>query len=154
MMKNEELECLVRAVNRAHAYGKELYATLAPVFAPLVGQKIETAPGPLLARIAKLLPAMPNTPNLRVFRLASEYSLGWTISANEVANDHAYYHEVTVYIGHMRNGVLESISPPFEGRTDYTLEEVLEKRAAYEAAKKAADDARNAVYPFHVGLGC
>ena len=57
-------------------------------------------------------------------------------------------HEVTIYVGDLNGSVLTSISPPFEGRADYTAEEVVEKRAKYEKAKKLADAARSDLSPF------
>ena len=58
------------------------------------------------------------------------------------------YHEVTVQIGTLNHGVLESITSPFTGRTDWTLEEIEKKRETFRAADKALSDARSALYPF------
>lgn len=148
-MRAMRLVAKVKAVNRAHEYAHKLYAQLVPIFKPLVGQKILKADGTLLAKYDKLLPELPCFGNLRVYRHKSDYSLGWTISTDETDSPHTcLYYDVTVYIGRLSRGVLESIEEPFNGRTDYTVEEVDQKRAAYTEAQKVADACKSALHPF------
>lgn len=147
-MRTDRLIPKVAAVNKANAYALELYKKLVPIFEPLVGSMIEKKDGSLLAKVEKLLPEFKFTPQLHVYKHRSDYSLAWCVKTCEVVAGCATYHEVTVYIGDMSNGVLTKITPPAERRTDYTVEEIVKKREAYEKAKKIADDAKGELFPF------
>jgi hypothetical protein len=143
-----KLEARIKAVNAANAYAMELYDTLSAVFAPLVGSKIEKVDGDLLARIKSQVPALPCTPALHVYRDRSPYSLRYVVKTCEVHQGSAYYHEASVYVGDMRDGVLTKLCDRPDYRTDYTSAEVVANRAAYEAARKVYEDARSALHPF------
>lgn len=144
------LEAKVVAVNRANEQAAVIHSTLADIVRPFVGQKIETATGDLTAKLRKLLPELPNSPSLRVYRYHSPYSLAWVVkTCVQYSKNFCIYHETTLYIGDLEAGVLKvvhELGPPL--RTDYTVGEVLSSRAKYEAAKRAADAARDALYPF------
>lgn len=144
------LTARVKAANQAHAYAATLYANLFPIFSKFVGQKIVTAlTGDLLAKIKKLMPELENDRNLRVWRVSGDYSLAYGISVNEMVDDRScIYFETTVYFGSMQYGVLTKMTEFSPLRYDYTVEEILQKRAEYEKAKKLADDAKSALYPF------
>ena len=148
MNKNERTEAHVRAVNMANAAAIELYPKLAELFRPLVGTKIEKVDGTLLAKIAMTLPEFPCTPALHVYKHTSNYSLAWSVKTCVSIPGYCVYYEATVYVGNMRNGVLTELSKPFSARTDYTADEVIQKRDVYEKAKQAADDARSDLFPF------
>jgi hypothetical protein len=146
-MKND-LAAMVAAVNRANACGVEMYRKLATVFKPLVGQKILKADGTLLAKYQALLPELPSTVALSVFRHTSDYLLVWTVKTCEMVPPYSrVYHEVTVYVGSLSGKILRDIMEPFTGRTDWTVEEVTAKRAAYKVAKEAAETAHSALCP-------
>jgi hypothetical protein len=149
----ESLTAKVAAVNRANEYATRLYTALAEKFAPLVGQKILKADGTLLAKYAGLVPTLPCSPDLHVYRHSSNYSLAWTVKTCEfMPPNGCMYHEVTIYIGYLQGATLEKmISTPFTGRTDFSVEEIIGKRAAYESAKRVADELRNDLYPFGEG---
>ena len=144
------LPAKIKAVNRANEYGVKLYQELEPIFRPLVGQSILNKNGTLAKRFAKLLPELPCTTDLHVYRGDSNYSLAWCVKTCEMNGDGygCVYHEITVYIGNIRGDVLTEICSPFTARTDYTAEEVHANREKYESAKKLADDARSKLYPF------
>ena len=149
MIKSDErLALKVQAVNAANAYANGLAPCLAEIFAPLVGQKVTKADGTLLAKVAKLLPKLPNTVALSVHRYESDYSLAFKVKACAWTEGANCYHETMVYVVDLRNGVLTGMCKQYMHRTDYTADEVRAKRAAYEAAKKAADDARSDLHPF------
>ena len=148
MSRGNATAAKVKAVNRANKEAIKLYEQLAPIFAPLVGQQVMMKGG-LLAKFQKLLPELPNTSSLSIHRHLSDYYLGWTVKTSEMVDDTScLYHEVTVQIGTLNHGVLESITSPFTGRTDWTLEEIEKKRETFRAADKALSDARSALYPF------
>jgi hypothetical protein len=146
----EKLTAKVAAVNRANEYAARLYAALVEKFAPLVGQKILKVDGTLLAKYEGLVPVLPCSPDLHVYRHSSDYSLAWTVKTCEFMPPHScMYHEVTVYVGDLRGATLEKMTVhPFTGRTDFSVEEITGKRLAYESAKKVADELRNDLYPF------
>lgn len=142
------LAARVKGVNRAHDYANKLYARLVPTFKPMVGTKIFKVDGTLLQKIKEQLPELPCTPGLHVHKNSSDYSLSFSVRTSEDVNGLAYYHSVSVYIGDVRNGVLEKIANPHEFRTDFTVEEIAEKRTKYNLAKQAYDNAKSALFPF------
>lgn len=152
----EQLEAKVEAVNLAHDVGNKLYKELMLVFSPLVGQKILKADGTLLAKYAALVPPMPSNFMLHIYKLASEYSLAWVIRASvNNPNGAQASHECTVYIGNIYkhsvlNGLYDGVNGSmFEGRSDYTADEILCKRQKFAEAQKAFEDAKRALFPFH-----
>lgn len=142
----------VNAVNRANKYANYIYPLLREVFAPLVGQQVVKVNGDLLAKFEKLvsLHTPKNSGGLQVYRHRSDYSLAWVVKTCEmIQGTHScVYHEVVVYIGNLRGQILTELCTPFQGRTDYTVSEVEENRKAYEAAKKAANEAQSKLWPF------
>ena len=152
------LAAKVAAVNAANAEAIRLHPILSAVFAPLIGSKIEKVDGPLLESVKKLMPALPNTVALSVFRSPSRYSLVWTVKACESYDggtrftNGCIYHETSCYIGELDGAILKALVP-FENtlkgvRTDWTENEVAALRAKAEATKKAASEALSALHPF------
>jgi hypothetical protein len=150
MSRETALKAKVNAVNRAHAYAHRLYATLAPIFQPLIGEKIFKADGTLTAKCLKLMPELPHGIDLHVYKHVSDYSLAWTVKTCEMIEGESccLYYEITVYVGEMNKGVLTKLSTPFSGRVDYTPAEIQDKRNKVELAEKALSDARSALWPF------
>lgn len=153
MTHSTALDANVAAVNAAGSYAREIHSKLAGIFAPLIGVNIMKADGSLMAKYAKLIPEFPHTTRLHVYDSSSDYSLSWTVKACELSEsgrDYAYpaYREVTVYVGRLRNKVLQQILNVPEYKTDYSAAEIVEARKAYEAAKKIARDAESALIPF------
>lgn len=140
----------VAAINRCHKEAKRVYAEMVAIFAPLMGQKLDKADGSFLEKIRKLLPQMPNSARLQVYRMSSGYSLGFNVKTCEmIEGTHGcLYHEIGVYVGDMNNGVLVKMYDKFSARDDYTIEEVLQKRNEYGKAKEAFDAAQSALHPF------
>lgn len=149
--REQKLIAKVKAVNKANDYANQLYVQLVAIFQPLVGQQILKVHGDLLLKIEKMLPVFKNSNGLRVYRSRSDYSLIWTVNANEreCPDGGTQYHEVSVYVGKLDHGTLTDVydSGP-GGRRDYTPEEVKDKRETYKAAKEIADKANSALHPF------
>jgi hypothetical protein len=62
---------------------------------------------------------------------------------------HAYYYEVTFYVGELTGDVLKNITTNETGfPTDYTVEQVEANRETFKVAQKAFESARSALYPF------
>lgn len=148
--REEKLACKVGAVNRANAYSKEIYALLNPIFTPLVGKQILKVDGSLLAKYAALVPKFEYSTDLHVYRQRSDYSLAWVVKTCEpLPPGSCMYHEAVVYIGDLRGQTLEKLSiHPFDLRSDYTVEEITQKRLNFERAKKELQEARSELYPF------
>ena len=117
--KTSELAAQVAAINRANAVAAELFPVLTEIFRPLVGEAVVTKPGPLTARVTKLLPVFPNTTELSVYRHSSDYSLAWTVSARESYPTGEGYsssvrHECTFYIGDLDHQVLTKLCESYQ----------------------------------------
>ena len=149
---SEELKAYIRAVNKSHTEGLRLYPLLSEVFRPFVGQKINKADGDLLLSIKKLLPQLPYDNFVRVSRSGSEYSLAWNIHVSELYSTNSGYssssYDIAIYIGNIRDGVLIDLCAKFSARTDYTVEEVMEKHKVVKEAEKALQQAKSALWPF------
>lgn len=149
MIDNERLECKVKAVNAAHECGRMLFNELVEIFTPLVGEKVEKQDGDLLSKIKLLIPDFSDGDRMYVFKNHSKYSLSWTVKACCVAASNiCIYHDISVYIGDLENGVLTKVYPSFDARSDYTVEEVIRNREAYFKARQIANDARSLLFPF------
>lgn len=148
--RQAKLAARVKAINTANKVANELHPQLLAVFSPLVGHKILKADGTLLAKIGALLPAMPDDyRKIRVHRDSKNYSLRWEVTVNEHwCETTVIYATANVYVGDLINGVLTMLSDARTYRTDYTVEEIQQKREAYKAAQKIADDAKSALAPF------
>ena len=139
---SDKLVDKVRAVNKAHACGMEIYAQLTEALRPLMGEKIVTAQNTLLKKVEKLIPELPYRQDLRVVldSICLPYSLAWRVSAYEDA-----HYSCLVYVGILDDGKLINFNPPFKGRTDYTEQEVRRLRMEVEEAKRKVQAAQDAV---------
>jgi hypothetical protein len=148
-MDNEKLAALVAAENKVVSYQQQLYPQLAAMFGPLVGKQIVKGDGTLLAKYKALLPELPSSPSLNVFYVKDNFSLRWTVKVSEpVPPNGCVYREVSLYVGSLRDGVLTEIADPPQDRSDFTVEEILRKRADVEAADEALRGAKAALCPF------
>jgi hypothetical protein len=144
------LPAQIRAVNNAHNYANQLFPILREVFAPLVGTKILKATGELTEKVKKNIPVLPNSVPLLVYRHTSEYSLVYYVKTCEhIPEFSCVYHEVPVFIGDLRDGILVKLNDNFQNyRSDFTEKEILEKRENFREAEKKFNEARSALYPF------
>jgi hypothetical protein len=157
-MKKEpnKLAIRVRGVNKANARANKLYDELIPIFKPLVGKPLFKVTGGLFEKYKKLVPDFPYGHGLpQIYRNSSNYSLSYTVKTWEAEpsnipghSDIGYYHETTVYIGDLQNGVLTKLYDPPNFKTDYNAADIAAKREAYQKAKEAADKAQSALFPF------
>ena len=141
----------VTAVNLANDCANKVYEELTRFFTPYVGKKILKSDGSFIANIK--LPYLPNNGNVKVYRLNHIRNfLAWEVSAS-MPNCGITY-EVDVFIGAYGSGefqlFLDSISPPLGRwrRTDYTVEEVFEKRKRYQDAERVCAEALSELSPF------
>lgn len=142
----------VLAVNATNKLALEFYPKLAAAFRPLIGKKILKADGTFLEKYKGLLPELPNTPSMRVYRYSSDYSLIWRAECTAwVGNNHSS-HTVSMYIGELTGDILKEIVPFVEDRrTDWTTEEVVKMVEDMEVKRQAYEDARSPCYLFDEG---
>lgn len=151
MRHKDELSAKVEAVNLANKTANEIYPILRKVFEPFMGQNITKNDGTLLARIVKLIPELPDSRAVTVYGKHSKhsYSVSFTVKTCVSYGEHSCtYYEIGVYICDVTNGVVTRFYDVDERKTDYTVEDILAKREAARAAKKAYEDARSACFPF------
>ena len=151
-MRNQKaiLEARVKGVNAANAFANELYPRLVSVFGSFIGEKITKVDGDLMQKVVKGIEslAFPNTVKISVYRYRSDYSIVYVVKTCEQVDGIAYYHESSVYVGEMSNGVLTKLCNPPALKTDYNADVVAGLRVKHEAAKKAASEAESALFPF------
>ncbi len=108
-----------------------------------------------MEKIQHLVPKLGND-KIQVYRHKSDYSLAWCVKTSEPdsgdpkGNHTVLYWEVTVYIGDLAGAIFTRINSEFTGdtRTDYTAEEIENKRKILTAAKTALSSAESALFPF------
>lgn len=157
MYTNEaKLAAKVAARNRVHQFANEIYDAVSPILAPFVGKKVYRSDGCLLEKVRKLLPEFETQqPSIllpysqQCWRNVSKYHIAWNVQAVQSYNgDRNVLQEAMVYIAWVRDGNLTEIvnAPAF--RTDYTFEDIMQKRKDFVAAKNAYEAAQNALFPF------
>lgn len=149
-MENNKLAARVKALNKANEIANEIFPKLQSIFKPYIGQKIIKGDGTLLAKIVEKVVILPNTGTLRITRPRNDYTLRWAVSVCEhFCETTVVYEEAQVYVGDVSGGILERLAvDSLNLRTDYTVEEVEQKRETYREAKKVADTAFSALCPF------
>jgi hypothetical protein len=145
---NDILEARIKAANKANQIGNDLYQQITKALRPFINQRIVKADGSLTIKAISKMPALPNTPNLRVYQHKSNSSLAWTIYVSEPISVGSVSHEVTLYVAELSGDVLLAFHPMEPWKTDYTIEEVINNRAAYAEAKRKANDLLNRLHPF------
>ncbi len=149
--RNDKVSAKVNAVNKANAYANDIHGQLVEAFQPFVGTKVLKADGTLTAKVEKMLPAFPHTSALSVYRNRSDYTLTYVVKVCEPIGDggSCLYHEVSVYVGDVRDGVLTAVAEPVnDRRTNYTVENASLAMEMVRVAEKALSDAKSALYPF------
>jgi|SaaInlV_165m_DNA_1040744.scaffolds.fasta_scaffold124459_1 hypothetical protein len=146
------LKTKVKAVNDCHRIANELYPKLLEIFEPLVGCKILKVDGSLLAKLHDLTKGFDDPDAHMIMHSRNSYNLQWTVKTcvND-GNGGCMYHEVGVYIANLEGTAIKDIIKQDVRRDDWTVEEITEKREAYETANKAAQEARSACEPFGTG---
>jgi len=149
------LNSKVAAVNNANRIALALHPVLYDIFAPLVGQKVVTADGVLKTKVARLMPALPDTDVLRVHRPRCQESLTWTVTtwtlvnhgaAGDYKNRRVEQHRAAIDIGTLDNGVLIDVESNMDPlRVDYNVDEIWAEIATLTAARKAEKRSQRAI---------
>jgi len=137
------LEAMVKATNNANAYAERLALAMRDAFAKFVGQQVLKVDGKLMKKCE--VPMPDHAPAGNTYFLSSDYSLVWVVKTceNIEGADSCVYFDTSVYVGDIDNRVLTELCTPFTGRSDYTVEEVLRKRAALEKAYQVHQAAKS-----------
>ncbi len=141
------LEAKVKAVNEANRVAQEIYAILKPVVAKFVGCKILTASGEFTKEFAKALPNL-DFPDIQIYS-QRKYNLSWSIKTCVSYSGTCVYHEVGAYFGSINNQILMDVDcvPP-DGRTNWTVEEIRQKREELKIAEEILDKIKSGLRPF------
>lgn len=142
------LEARVKNVNKVNACANEYHAALTEFFRGYVGKKVCNADHSLTKRVKDQLPTLPDSHNLRITNRAYEYYISFYISGHESWEHGCVSHEVTLYIGKLKDGVLTELTESPGYRTTYTTQEVEVCREHYRSMEKQYRDAQSALYPF------
>lgn len=132
----QHLAAKVAGQNKVNQAANEYEKTLIEAFRPFVGQKILTHSG-LAARVKPHIPECKGV--FRCWREASGYSLYYSMDVTESVGEYGCcYCKATAYVGDLDGYNLKSVNEPQKPRrTDYTVEEILEKRKALQVARDA-----------------
>lgn len=149
------LAAKVAAYNRVGQVANEIAPALFAAIAPFYGQKVLKADGVLTQKVRDALnPFLPTRgafPSFDVWLSSGRgYSLTVTVKTCETFNGNAFYAEATIYLAKITGTIAEQWDgAPFSPfRTDYNADTVRELRKAYEVARKAANEAESALFPF------
>ena len=151
MTNIEKIEARVDAVNRGNREANCWFSKLTDAFLPMVGKKVKLASGGLSKKAHDIIQKLdlPCIPQINIHVNPSDYTLSFAVKACESRNGRAYYHDVLIYVGELKDGVLVNLkdeAPNF--KTDYKTEEVIAARKAYREAQEAERKARSALFPF------
>ena len=147
----DKLRAMVEATNRANAEANKIWVILRSHFAQFVGKKIYKKSGDLMANVVVHMPLMPNGHSLQIYRDRNDYALKFVVKvAADLPDNSCVYYSTSICIGEISGGVLTCLSnwPGLDRRTDYTFEEIMQRRENIVAAKKVYDIAKSALYPF------
>ena len=147
--QDDKLRAMVEATNRANAEANKIRVILRSHFAQFVGKKIYKQGGDLMANVAVHMPLLSNSHSLHVYRDRSDYALNFVVKAAvDLPDNSCVYYNARICVGEVSSGVLSKLHDIVDLRTDYTFEEIKQKREEIVAAKKVYDAAKSALYPF------
>lgn len=155
MSNPNKLEARIQARNRVHQEILERAPMMIEALRPFVGKKVRNVTGCLSDKVTKALPESVNQSGLvcvmfyyettrYCIRVCMKVSQGW------VDHHGCVYAEASHTLADLdeQTGDLKNVREfplPEYFRTDYTAAEILEKRAAYDKAKEAANHAEYAL---------
>ena len=154
MITESPLHARIIAQNQCNEVANRLHEKLSEAMKPFVGQKVQTAPGDLIKKVAEIANAtiksiVPEmTPSITVFYRKNDYVLRWIIKTSLCHNNIAYYAENNVSIGRTHGNILVELIDPHCYKTDFTLEQILNLRKELQDAKNTISKIQNGLYHF------
>lgn len=157
-----KLAAKVAAHNLTNAKINLLFPLYQAALTPFVGQKVVLKGGGLVSKLAKAFDAIREDNKdaaTHFWTNVYNYSINIGIRGNayyEFPCKHSYDGKASGHmsaengftLGDLKDGVLIKLSDFEPRKTNYSAQEVFEKRQAYAAAKQIADDAKSALFPF------
>lgn len=154
-----ELAAKVDAVNRCNQVAQQALPILAEFFQQYIGQKIINADGSMSKRIRDKMPKIDHLftgKHDRWFRNQSDYTVSFCLHCDELyEHPNGYhssvYHEVSIYIGHLRDGILIDCNcqnRPEDFKTDYSAQAIIDTQAKIAQLKEQISQLKSQIHPF------
>lgn len=137
----------IRAVNTANEQGKLLYKQIVEKITPFIGTKILKADDKLIKKIAQEIKT-PYNNDLLIYQNSSKYTLSYVVQSNCRDGGEYESHEAIVYIGNIRDGILLELLEPFNERSDFSTQEIIEVMSEIKNLEEKLSQAKNKIYPF------
>lgn len=142
-----KLAAKIRAVNTANEQGKLLYGQIVEKITPFIGTKILKTGDKLIKKIAQEIEA-PYNNDLLIYQNPSRYTLSYVVKSSCRDGGEYESHEAVVYIGNIRDGILTDLFCPFNERSDFSTQEIIETMDEIKNLEKKLDQEKNKIYPF------
>ena len=154
-MNVERLRARVKATNASHALAIQLRKMFKDALKPFVGCKVIKADSCLTKQVEEVVSPILRAayrPSINLCRHTNKHSLMWTVrvSVNEEGGHGCQSHEACIYVGELSGQVLSRINddPTNLERTDYTADEIIQKRAEHKRLEELASAAKSALESF------
>lgn len=158
MTHETALAAKIAARNLANQTAMDLFPQMAEALKPFVGQKVCKVDGTLLKKVNEALPKGTNTVQTRGYYSVDDYTLAFRLTTTEhnKARDwtpetqyqHPQSADRTLFLGHLRDGVLTELYDAQTFKTDYTEDFVVQTRKAVREAETALNQVRNSLGDF------
>jgi hypothetical protein len=148
----------VSAQNLANEQAEKLQTAFVSLFASLHGKKVQKKTGGLLAsvcdQINELTAKIEKVDGVRFWIDAGNYSVWVRVKACYNHEGQGYYKEDSVYLGSLRDGILDFVpGEPNDFSRRYTVEEVERARETLRQAAETYREAESALRCFDA-RGC
>lgn len=150
-MNRDILSATVEATNLANRFAIQIRPTLIEFYAQYLNKKVVKADGSL---IKKIYDHKFSHMGFNLYRIHSQYSIDYEVKVDvHYSSSCVVYRSTTVHVGTLDRdtGVLVKIADLIDVpklRTNYTVEEVLQKREVLRKAQNVLDEAKSALFPF------
>lgn len=142
-----KLAAKIRAVNTANEQGKLLYEQIVEKITPFIGTKVFRADNTLIKKIAQEIET-PQEKDILIYQNSSRYTLSYVVKSSCRDGGEYESHEVMVYIGNIRDGILTDLLEPFNERSDFSTQEIIDVMAAIKNLEEKLSQAKNQIYAF------
>jgi len=155
-MTPEFLAAKVNAVNSVNAFAHELHEKLCKTLTPWIGKKVLCKDGSLVKTLASQLPDFPLTVRANFFMyrpvsVSGSQMLTICVETRFALNPSGRYSHI-LNLGYVENYKLASVSTldtsKISERTDWTMQEVLNRLATAAKYKKLMEDSELLCGPF------
>jgi len=143
------LTAKIEATNAANAALNEFAPKVIEALKPFVGQKILVASGGFTAKVAKVLPALPNSHNLMLWISVSRYSICLYSKANRPNSGFSVvYAERGGFVAEIDGANLTKVLEFQPVKADYKKDDILAAREQVKKAKALLSHTENGLAGF------